>query len=122
MTQLQAMILGFGRSVVASRLIAELRAQGVTARRIAAAADLPAQLSSCSRLLVFVDCRNDEKEALQALALARQQCGHVVLIAVVRQSNFCQYYRLMGAGAQGYFSAADRPSLIASSARRLAQV
>lgn len=120
MTQLQAMFLGFGRSVVASRLIAELRSHGVAARRIAAAADLPAQ-PSCSRLLVFVDCRNDEHKALQALAFARQQYGQVVMIAVVRQSNFCQYYRLMDAGAQGYFSAADHPALIASSARRLAQ-
>ena len=122
MTQQQALFLGFGRSIIASRLIAELRSEGIGACQVACEGDLPSAPAPRSRPLVFIDCRTDEKGALHLLHAAQQRYGTIVGIAVVKQSDFCQYYRLMEAGATGYFLAKDQPAFIARSARLLAQV
>ena len=119
--KLQVFLLGFGRSPIASKLIAELRAKGVRARRVATACELTANADPRERVALLIDCRKGDSEALEALNCVRHRTIPVAASVLVKESDFGQYYRLVGAGAKGFFSHAEEPAFIARGIRLMAQ-
>ena len=120
-SNLQVFLLGFGRSPIASKLIAELRAKGMRARKVATACELTASADPRERMALLIDCRRGDSEALEALQCIRHRSVPVAASVLVKESDFSQYYRLMGAGAKGFFSHAEAPSFIARGVQLMAQ-
>jgi hypothetical protein len=119
-TETQVALLGFGKSSFASKLISEFRSKGIAARRIKEASQLPARSAGGEHVTLLIDCRKGEAEALAALDYIRQRFVPVTASVVVRKPDFGQYYRLMEAGARGFFSMAEKPAFIARGLRLIA--
>ena len=96
----------------ADELVRGLRSKGLETIETDSPAALPRLLRAIPRAAIVVYNRNASGEAHRTLAAVAALHRRAPVVVLVEETNFGDYYALMGSGALEYFEMSERMDLI----------